>query len=334
MDDRDPCLSWARPALLLAVSLGVVLVSAGAALAATAPTGGAVARPAKLTLRAPFPCGIAIRVSCAYGPGCSSFHKSTSSATSANDYYALDLVRDETGSGQDKPVTPVADGRVLYAAWATGGWASYGQIVLLEHDVGDGHQYVSLYAHLNRISVTPGQQVTVADAVGTMGGSSNHQLAGFATHLHFALYRDAKHDGGPYGGAAVVPEPLGGVENLAPGKAFTVQCDAEPPAPPVAPPADRPGRPDAGPTPDRGASPSGASDAGVADRGGSLPAADVGRGTPPGGGDGADRLLLSDTLYGGCSASAPAGRATPWLSLAFAILGAACGARRRRSRRH
>ncbi len=103
---------------------------------------------------------------------------------------------------------PVAAGNVIYAGWSTGGWSPYGQIVVLEHDFGDGKVYQSLYAHLQSVSVKLGQKVAVGAEVGTLGGSANGKLNALAYHLHFALYRGAKLEGGPYGGVAVVPEPL------------------------------------------------------------------------------------------------------------------------------
>jgi murein DD-endopeptidase MepM/ murein hydrolase activator NlpD len=73
------------------------------------------------------------------------------------DHYALDFVGFATGDA----VYPVADGTVLYAERATGGWAPYGNLVHIRHgDTG----YTSMYAHLDAIDVTPGQEVTTSTA--------------------------------------------------------------------------------------------------------------------------------------------------------------------------
>lgn len=219
----------------------VVLVSVSLwsrpAACITSPVGGAVAAPATVSLRAPFPCGVSFKVTCAYYSGCSKFHLGTASSSSANDAFALDLVRAETGGGFGEPVSAVAAGTVKYAGWSTGGWSPYGQIVVLEHDFGDGKVYQSLYAHLQSISVKLGQKLAVGAEVGTLGGSSNGKLAGLASHLHFALYRGAKLEGGPYGGVAVVPEPLSGLADIVTGKMGTVSCPSTPPPTPPAPDA-------------------------------------------------------------------------------------------------
>ncbi|MCC6747017.1 MAG: M23 family metallopeptidase [Deltaproteobacteria bacterium] len=203
----------------------------GSALARTVPSGGAAAVPPTAVLRAPFPCGVTFKAACGYGPGCSSFHHNTTAPKNSNDYYALDLTRAEANNGYDLPITAVAAGSVIYAGWATGGWVSYGQIVVLEHTF-DGAAYQTLYAHMNRVLVQVGQRVAAGDTVGTMGGSSNGSLRGTSYHLHFAMYRGAKVDGGPYGGVAVVPEALGGAEDLATGKVMTDQCQGITPPPP------------------------------------------------------------------------------------------------------
>lgn len=229
----------------LLLFLSVSLLSRPAA-SITTPVGGAVAAPSTVSLRAPFPCSVSFKVTCAYYSGCSKFHVGTAQSSSANDAYALDLVRAETGGGFGKPVSAVAAGNVIYAGWSTGGWSPYGQIVVLEHDFGDGKVYQSLYAHLQSVSVKLGQKVAVGAEVGTLGGSANGKLNALAYHLHFALYRGAKLEGGPYGGVAVVPEPLSGLVDIVTGKKGAVSCPSVPP-----PPGPPPASPDRGPAPPR-----------------------------------------------------------------------------------
>jgi hypothetical protein len=162
----------------------------------------------------PFPCGVKVKVNCSYGPRCSRAHKRTRSKFSTNDYYALDLSRKEKGNGHDKAVVAVADGIVRLAGWAKRGWAPYGKIVYIEHSFRDnrGRKYQSLYAHLNRVSVRPGQLVKAGDVIGTLGGSSRRRLRRYGSHLHFAVYRGAGSKLG--GGRAVVPEPMGHHEDI------------------------------------------------------------------------------------------------------------------------
>ena len=192
------------------------LLLATTALAITPPDPGAVSLPAGVALTLPFPEGIEVTVTCGYGPGCSPFHVGTDRTGSTNDYYALDMVRTATG-GDGEPVLAVYDGEVVYADWATGGWSTFGRIVLIEHDFGDGHTYTSLYAHLSAISVSVGDTLSAKDEVGRMGGSGNYGDGYFSSHLHFSLYQDASFLGGPYGGHAVVPELIDGQGDIAHG---------------------------------------------------------------------------------------------------------------------
>ncbi|HHO52713.1 MAG TPA: M23 family metallopeptidase, partial [Deltaproteobacteria bacterium] len=187
------------------------------ATAITPPATGAVALPGGVDLTLPFPDETPVRVSCGYGPGCSVFHSGTNAPGSTNDYHALDLVRDQAGGGDGLPVVAAFSGTVVYADWATGGWSTFGRIVLIEHDLGDGHTYMSLYAHLSSLSVSAGEVVADKDEVGTMGGSGNFGDNYFTPHLHFSLYRDAAFAGGPYGGNAVVPELIDGYGDLVQG---------------------------------------------------------------------------------------------------------------------
>jgi len=236
------------PAAPVLVALVLTLGPAGAG-ALTTPQPGATARPAGLTLAAPFPCQTTYKVVCGYG--CSGLHKNINEPLKANDYHALDLIRDEAGSGFDKPVTALASGTVKYAGWASGGWSTYGQIVIIALDFTDGQSYQVLYAHLNKVSVSNGQHVKARDAVGTLGASGNNSLTYWsAKHLHLAFYRAALvGTGGPYGGVAAVPEPMDGVQDFVTNQTAKVSCAPPPDAGPPKPdakvadgaPADQPG---------------------------------------------------------------------------------------------
>ena len=58
-----------------------------------------------------------------------------------------------------------APGHVRFAGWFSG----YGQIVILEHD-GD---YYTVYGHLSKIGVEPGERVETRRAVGSVGDTGS-----------------------------------------------------------------------------------------------------------------------------------------------------------------
>ena len=210
--------------LMLVIGALALLSWAPIAAALTSPLSGAVAYPStgpKLVM--PFPAGYKIKILSGYSPsGGSGLHADTNATGKANDYYALDLVIDGQPSfGKGLPVVAPLPGKVVKAGWATSGWANYGQRVILEHDLGDGHKYHSLYAHLDSVTVTEGATVSTGQKLGTLGQSCQGALScgSFSTpHLHWALHRDSliggSGTGGSYGGNAVVPEPMDGAENL------------------------------------------------------------------------------------------------------------------------
>ena len=71
------------------------------------------------------------------------------------------------------PVRVVGDGVVTFASWQGG----YGNVIYVDH----GNNRVTLYAHLSRIGVQPGQRVERGQLIGAVGAT------GWATgpHLHF-----------------------------------------------------------------------------------------------------------------------------------------------------
>ena len=79
------------------------------------------------------------------------------------------------------PVRVVGDGVVTYAAWQGG----YGNVVYVDH----GSNRVTLYAHLSRIGVQPGQRVERGQLIGAVGAT------GWATgpHLHFEFRVNGTH---------------------------------------------------------------------------------------------------------------------------------------------
>lgn len=76
----------------------------------------------------------------------------------------------------DTPVTPFMDGTVTYAGEISWG---YGKHIIIEN----GNNISSLYAHLDKIYVYPGEKVTMDQTIGAEGET------GWATgpHLHFEI---------------------------------------------------------------------------------------------------------------------------------------------------
>jgi murein DD-endopeptidase MepM/ murein hydrolase activator NlpD len=94
--------------------------------------------------------------------------------------------REEEHSGLDIAV-PIGSvvrasggGRVL----ETGQDDEYGRFILLEHPAG----YQSMYGHLSRVTVLPGQQVDAREVIGLSGNSGRSS----APHLHFEIRRQGR----------------------------------------------------------------------------------------------------------------------------------------------
>lgn len=200
--------------------------------ALTSPVAGAVAKPAGWAIVPPWANGVSHQLTQTYG---TNLHRNTNLPGNSNDHYALDI-----NLALNEAVFPVADGTVIYAGPASGGWASYGNIVFLNHVVA-GVNYQSLYAHLASTAVSGGA-VTTGTMIGRAGNSGTA-----AVHLHLALYRGASFQNvagarGPFGGNSVVPEAFsqctkggGSCENLATGNVL-VKTSTPPPPPPCGAP--------------------------------------------------------------------------------------------------
>ncbi|MDA5560547.1 peptidoglycan DD-metalloendopeptidase family protein [Exiguobacterium sp. MMG028] len=93
------------------------------------------------------------------------------------------------------PIVASAPGVVIKAAPATG----YGNVVFVSH-VMNGEIWTTVYAHLDAITVSAGQQVAAGQTVGTLGNT------GWSTgpHLHFELHRGKWAPGQPN---AIDPAP-------------------------------------------------------------------------------------------------------------------------------
>lgn len=79
------------------------------------------------------------------------------------------------------PINPIMNGTVVNVEYSRFG---YGKNVIIEHEEG----YSSLYAHLSKIYVVDGQNVTTATTIGEMGATGR----AFGDHLHLEVYKDGK----------------------------------------------------------------------------------------------------------------------------------------------
>ena len=80
------------------------------------------------------------------------------------------------------PVYAVSVGLVIYAGWASDGW---GNVVILLHELPNGHLVETFYGHLDSIHVPVGRRMRRGDMVGTIGTANGRYLA----HLHFEIRR-------------------------------------------------------------------------------------------------------------------------------------------------
>ena len=86
------------------------------------------------------------------------------------------------------PVYAAKSGVVKHAA-KTGTFNNYGNLITIVHD-DDSEARMSLYAHLSKILVKPGQRVKAGQKVGEVGntrGTRENPGKLGATHLHFEL---------------------------------------------------------------------------------------------------------------------------------------------------
>lgn len=84
-------------------------------------------------------------------------------------------------ANKSAPSIVTADsGRVVTAGWLDG--YGYGNRVVIDH----GNGYRTLYGHLSRIYVVPGQSVNRGDSIGQMGCTGRCT----GTHLHFEVIRN------------------------------------------------------------------------------------------------------------------------------------------------
>ncbi len=127
---------------------------------APAPAARAIARPAAAPANAPVGRGHFVwPTSGSVTQGYRSLH------------HALDIA-----APMGTPVHAADSGYVLLAGWSNDG---YGNHIMIDH----GNGYVTLYGHLSRIAVQPGQAVQQGDPIGNVGSTGNST----GPHLHFEI---------------------------------------------------------------------------------------------------------------------------------------------------
>lgn len=87
------------------------------------------------------------------------------------DHRAIDIA-----APQGTPITAADRGVVLRAGWNSQG---YGQFVIIDHQI----DYLTLYAHLDRVLVKEGEVVGQGQVIGTVGSTGNST----GPHLHFEI---------------------------------------------------------------------------------------------------------------------------------------------------
>ncbi len=95
------------------------------------------------------------------------------------------LRRDPSGRALDE-IRSIGEGKVVHVSLEAGK-SSYGRYVVIEHDWGDGPLF-SLYGHLEKVAVTPGNRVAAGSPIGQMGctGWAGHRNVE-RSHLHLEL---------------------------------------------------------------------------------------------------------------------------------------------------
>ncbi|HCW74265.1 MAG TPA: peptidase M23, partial [Clostridiaceae bacterium] len=63
---------------------------------------------------------------------------------------------------------------------------AYGKHVMISHSL-KNQKYVTVYAHMNSLSVKSGQTVSKGMKIGTVGNTGNS----FGNHLHFEIHKNS-----------------------------------------------------------------------------------------------------------------------------------------------
>jgi murein DD-endopeptidase MepM/ murein hydrolase activator NlpD len=97
-----------------------------------------------------------------------------------NDHLGEDWNKNSGGNTDcGEAVFAIAAGKIVYAENAGAGW---GNVVIIEHALGDGTRVQSLYGHLRKILKTSGT-VTLREQIGEVGNADGKYLC----HLHLEI---------------------------------------------------------------------------------------------------------------------------------------------------
>jgi len=86
----------------------------------------------------------------------------------------------DIANSRNTPIYATAYGTVVYANYR----GAYGNLVIIDH----GYGYETYYAHLNRIEVSKGENVSRGDRIGLMGSTGRS----LGDHLHYEVHLDGE----------------------------------------------------------------------------------------------------------------------------------------------
>lgn len=102
-------------------------------------------------------------------------------------HLAQDIAAGSEAETANAPVYSVADGVVLYAG---PNGSTYVNVVLIEHDLGDGQVICSFYGHLGSVAVSEGQVVARGDHIASVL-DWQAQFGAANSHLHYVFLSQA-----------------------------------------------------------------------------------------------------------------------------------------------
>ena len=82
------------------------------------------------------------------------------------------------------PVYATGNGKVTEIAGSVSGFTEFGKYVKIEH----GYGYETVYGHLSKYNIKPGQEVKRGDIIGFVGNTG----ASTAPHLHYEVHKDGQ----------------------------------------------------------------------------------------------------------------------------------------------
>lgn len=85
---------------------------------------------------------------------------------------------------QGTPIYATGDGKVIVADRSPVGYSGYGIVCKIDH----GFSYESLYGHMSKLNVKPGQKVKRGDIIGFVGSTG----ASSGPHLHYEVFVNGK----------------------------------------------------------------------------------------------------------------------------------------------